>query len=390
MPRLHDKLIGASLGANVVKIEPPEGDNIRHVGPMRSHGMGHLFLHANHGKRSVVLDMKKPEGLEAALKLAEASDVFISNIRPKALERLGLGYEAVRQRNQRIVYVSCCGFDQSGPYASKPAYDDLIQGATGIPWIMECHNGREASYVPLTLADRITGLHAVYATTAALFSREVTGVGQSVEVPMFEVMTQFVLADHSGGMAYSPPIGPPGYDRLLTAHRRPYQTSDGSLCVLAYNDKHWHDLLAAIGEADGLAKDPRFKSQQSRAENIDFVYQQLATILRRDTTWAWRKLLDSIDVPNMPVNSIEALLSDPHHLATGYFETIDHPVEGGLKLPKSPTRWDGKRVGECQLPAPMLGQHSREVLQEIGLLDGEIDAMFANGSSAQCGPVMNS
>jgi len=374
----------ASLGANVVKVEPPEGDNMRHIGPMRSPGMGHLFLHANHGKRSVVLDLKKPEGLEAALKLAEHADVLISNVRPQAMERLGLGYEAVRARNRSIVYVSCCGFDQAGPYASKPAYDDLIQGATGVPWLMERYGAQSPWYVPLTLADRVTGLHAVYATTAALFQRQVSGEGQSIVVPMFEVMTQFVLGDHSGGLAFEPPIGQSGYSRLLTPHRRPYQTQDGSLCVLAYNDKHWRGLFNAIGEADGLGRDPRFSSQRARAENIDFIYQQLAEIMRTKTTAEWIRILDSVDVPNMPMNSVDSLMTDPHHQATGFFQIVDHPTEGSLRMPRSPTRWDGARLGDGQVPAPMLGQHSREVLREIGLNDQEIEAMFANGSSAPC------
>jgi crotonobetainyl-CoA:carnitine CoA-transferase CaiB-like acyl-CoA transferase len=372
----------ASLGADVVKIETPEGDNMRHVGPMRNAGMGHLFLHANHGKRSVVLNLKKPEGLEAALKLAERSDVLISNVRPRAMERLGLGYDAVRQRNQGIVYVSCCGFDQEGPYASKPAYDDLIQGATAVPWLMDQHGTEAPRYVPLTLADRVTGLHAVYAVTAALFQRQKTGEGQSVVVPMFEAMTQFVLGDHSAGLTFEPPMGQAGYGRLLTPHRRPYRTSDGSLCVLVYNDKHWHGFLNAIGEADGLGKDPRFSSHQSRAENIDFIYQQLAEIMRTRSTAEWTRLLDSVDVPNMPMNSVDDLMEDPHHRATAFFQTIDHPTEGALKIPKSPTRWDGVRLGEDQSPAPMLGQHSEEVLKEIGLSDQQIASMFANGSSA--------
>lgn len=373
----------ASLGADVVKVEPPEGDNMRHIGSMRNPGMGDLFLHANQGKRSVVLNLKTAEGLEAALKLAERADVLISNVRPQAMERLGLGYDAVRGRNHSIVYVSCCGFDQAGPYAAKPAYDDLIQGATGIPWLMQRYGVQNPCYAPLTLADRVTGLHAVYATTAALFQRQVSGQGQSVLVPMFEVMTQFVLGDHSGGLSFDPPIGEPGYSRLLTPHRRPYQTQDGSLCVLAYNDKHWRELLRAIGEADGLGKDARFATQQARAENIDFVYQQLADIMRTKTTAQWMHILDSADVPNMPMNSIEGLMDDPHHQATGFFQTVAHPTEGDLRMPMSPTRWNGERLGgHGQKPAPVLGQHSREVLQEIGFSDQRIAAMFASGASA--------
>ena len=151
----------AQLGADVIKVETPEGDNMRHVGPMKHPGMGPIFLHANAGKRSAVLDLKHPLGKEAALKLAADADVFISNIRPQALDRLGLGYQALRQHNPRLIHVSCCGFDQGGPDAARPAYDDLIQGDTGIPWLMQRYGAPEPAYAPTTLSDRVTGLHAV-------------------------------------------------------------------------------------------------------------------------------------------------------------------------------------------------------------------------------------
>lgn len=241
----------AQLGADVIKVETREGDNMRHVGPMAHPGMGHIFLHANSGKRSVVLDFKQAEGLEAVLKLAESSDVLISNVRPKAMHRLGLRYEAVKERNPRIIYVSCCGFDQEGPDAARPAYDDPIQGATGVPWLMQQYGAAEPCYVPTTLANRITGLHAVYAVTAALYTRSQTGEGQAV-VPMFETMAQFILGDHMAGLTFDPQCGEPGYARLLTPHRKPYATRDGMLCVLIYNDKHWRSFYEAIGESDGM------------------------------------------------------------------------------------------------------------------------------------------
>ena len=200
-------------------------------------------------------------------------------------------------------------------------------------------------------------------------------------VPMFEVMTQFGLGDHGGGVLFDPPIGEAGYSRLLTPHRRPYETRDGSLCVLAYNDKHWSGFLRAIGEAEGLGKDPRFTSQQARADNIDFIYEQLAAILRTRTTAEWVELLDSVDVPNMPMHSIDTLMSDPHHEATGFFRTEVHPTEGRIRTAMSPTRWNGERLGADAMPAPTLGEHSREVLGEIGMSPEEIDAMFATGSS---------
>nr|MDP2190295.1 CoA transferase [Rhodoferax sp.] len=374
----------AQLGADVIKVETPEGDNMRHVGPMRNPGMGHIFLHANQGKRSVVLDLKQPAGREAALKLAAQSDVLISNVRPQALARLGLGYEAVRQHNPRIIHVSCCGFDQEGPYAARPAYDDLIQGATGIPWLMQQAGAAQPCYAPVTLADRVTGLHAVYAVTAALYARATTGEGQAVVVPMFEAMTQFVLGDHLAGLSFEPTHGEPGYARLLTSHRRPYPTQDGYLGVLIYNDKQWRRFFEAIGEPQRMSLDARFATHSARAENIDAVYEEVGRIMLTRTTAQWRVLLDAADVPNMPMNSPQDLMDDPHLRATGFIRDVDHPSEGRLHTPGHPTRWSATPPAGDTRPAPQLGEHTEAVLHELGYASEQIDAMRASG--ACCGP----
>jgi crotonobetainyl-CoA:carnitine CoA-transferase CaiB-like acyl-CoA transferase len=370
----------AQLGAEVIKVETPEGDNMRHVGPMNNAGMGHIFLHANAGKRSIVLDLKHPEGLEAALKLAECCDVFISNVRSQALARLGLGYEAMRQRNPRIIHVSCCGFDQDGPDAGRPAYDDLIQGATGVPWLMQQYGMPEPAYAPTTLSDRVTGLHSVYAVTAALYARSQTGVGQSIVVPMFEAMTQFILGDHMAGLTFDPPIGKPGYSRLLTPHRRPYETSDGMLCVLIYNDKHWKSFFAAIGESDGLGRDPRFVTHSARAANIDTVYEEVARIMGDRTTAEWRTLLDAADVPNMPMNSPEDLLVNPQLRATGFVSEVVHPSEGPMHALAHPTKWSETPPAQSFLPAPRLGEHTRQLLTEVGYSPESINTLIEQGA----------
>lgn len=370
----------ASLGAQVIKVESGDGDNMRHVGPMRHPGMGHIFLHGNHGKRSIVLDLKQPQGREAALRLVERCDVVVSNIRPQALARLGLDYEAARQRNPRVIHVTCCGFDQQGPYAARPAYDDLIQGATGIPWLMQRYGAPEPCYAPVTLADRLTGVHVAAAITAALYARERTGCGQAVEVSLFEAMTQLVLGDHMAGRTFEPPLGPAGYPRLLTPHRRPYRTSDGYLCVLIYNDKHWRSFFAAIGEPERMSNDPRFATHGGRAANIEAVYQEVARLMALRTTAQWRELLDRADVPNMPANSPEELLEDPHHRATGFIREAEHPTEGRLRMMGCPTRWSGTPPPEEILPAPRLGEHSVAVLREAGFDDAEIEAMLASGA----------
>lgn len=372
----------AQLGADVIKLESPDGDNMRHVGPMVNEGMGHIFLNANAGKRSIVLDLKQPEGRDAALRIAQDCDVFITNIRPRAMARLGLDHEAVRAVNPRIIYVSCCGFDQRGPDAGRPAYDDLIQGAAGVSWLME-QTGGSPGYAPTTLSDRVTGLHAVYAVTAALYARSVTGVGQAIEVPMFEVMSQFVLGDHMAGLTFVPPRGGPGYSRLLTPHRRPYRTSDGTLCVLIYNDRHWRSFFAAIGETEGLARDPRFATHGARAANIDAVYAEVARILLTRTTAAWQDLLDAADVPNMPVNSPSELLDSEQLRTTGFVREAMHPTEGMLHELAHPTRWSDTPVATSFMPAPRLGEHTSEVLREAGFDDQAIARLRPHDSTRQ-------
>lgn len=375
----------AQLGADVIKVETTEGDNMRHVGPMRHAGMGPIFLHANAGKRSIVLDLKHPEGREAVLKLTEGCDVFISNVRPQAMARLGLDYEAVRARNARIIHVSCCGFDQEGPDAARPAYDDLIQGATGIPWLMQRYGAPEPAYAPTTLSDRVTGLHAVYAVTAALYAREKTGQGQAIVVPMFEAMAQFVLGDHMAGLTFQPPLGEPGYARLLTAHRKPYATADGMLCVLIYNDKHWRSFFAAIGESEGLARDPRFATHGARAAHIDTVYAEVARILRTRTTAEWQALLDAADVPNMPMNSPADLLANAQLRATGFVHDTLHPSEGPMHALAHPTRWSATPPARAMPPAPRLGEHTRALLAEAGYAAAQIDNLLTQGACRAAG-----
>lgn len=372
----------ASLGADVVKVEAPEGDTMRHTGPMRHAGMGHIFLHANQGKRSVVLDLKQPEAREALLRMVEQYDVLISNVRPKAMTRLGLDYASVRARNARMIYVSCCGYGQNGPYADKPAYDDLIQGAAGLPWLMQRYGTDAPCYAPVTLADRVTGLHAVYAVTAALYAREKSGVGQAVEVPMYEALVQFVLGDHLAGLSFDPPQGKAGYDRLLTSHRRPYPTKDGYLCVLIYTDKHWKNFFTAVGDQQRLTNDTRFSTITQRAANIDAVYAHVADVMLTRSTAEWRLLLSTADIPNMPMNSPQDLLDDAHLQATGFIRHTDHPTQGKLRTTGSPTRWSHTPCGEVS-PAPQLGEHTAQVLREAGYAEDVIEAMLAAGIARQ-------
>ena len=259
------------FGADVIKVEPPEGDNMRWVWPFRHPGMGHIFLNANRNKRSIVLDLKQAPAREACLALAARADVLVYNIRPQAMARLGLSYDEVRSVNEKILYVGCFGYSQRGPYAAKAAYDDLIQGAAGIPWLLKKQGSETPRYAPIIVADRSVGQQVASAVSAALYHREKTGRGQRIDVPMFEHLLQIVLGEHLGGYTFEPQQGDPGYARMLSPDRRPYQTSDGYVCTLIYNDKQWRAFFALIGRPE-LAADADFATAEGRSRNYDRVY----------------------------------------------------------------------------------------------------------------------
>ncbi|HYH42645.1 MAG TPA: CoA transferase [Burkholderiales bacterium] len=363
------------LGADVIKIEPPEGDNMRHAAPMRNPRMGHIFLHLNRNKRSAVLDLKQPAGREAVLKLAASADVLVHNVRPQAMARLGLTYTDLRAVNERIIYVGAYGFSQEGPYAAKPAYDDIIQGMVALPSIAKLAGADRPRYVPSTVADRVTGLNAVNAITTALFYRERTGKGQTVEVSMFESLTQFVLSEHMGGRTFEPAIGPMGQPRLLSGYRNPYETKDGYLCMLLYNDKQWRIFLKLIGCAEMFETDPRFANQESRSQHFDAAYAFVAEHMRTRTSAEWLAALTEADIPVMPLNSLEDLIEDPHLNATGFFASTEHPTEGTLRTMSVPSRWS-ESPPDTPTPAPQLGEHTVEILKEAGYSDAEVSAMI--------------
>ena len=365
----------AELGADVTKVEAFAGDNMRDVGPMNSSAMGHLHMHLNRGKRCIALDLKQPAGREIITRMLPSVDVLIYNVRPQAMARLGLAYEDVRAHNERLIYVGTYGYSERGERAGRAAYDDLIQGVTGVPWLMSRDGGDKPRYVPLNFADRVTGLHAVYAVTAALYHRERTGVGQSVEVPMFEAISHFVLGDHLAGLSYQPARGPSGYERLR--HRRPYQTADGYLCVLVYNEKQWRRFFDAIGQPE-MMDDPRFSTHANRANHIGEIYDLLAGILETRTSAEWMTLLEKADIPVSKMNAVDDLLSDSHLNSSGFFREEQHPTEGPMYAMRTPTGWSGS-VPEPTAPAPRLGEHSLEVLRALGYDEDEITRMKNDG-----------
>lgn len=373
------QLLG-DLGADIVKVESPDGDILRHVAPMRHPAMGHIFLHHNRNKRSIVLDLKKTEGLAALQKLIKTADVLFYNVRPQAMKRLKLSYEDVTAINPQIIYVGAYGFSQRGPYAAQPAYDDLIQGMSAIPALFHEAGASSPRYAPLAIADRITGLAAINAVTTALFARSRTGKGQSVEVPMFETVTQMVLADHMGGFTFDPPEGPYGYARMLAHDRAPYKTSDGYMCVLIYNDNHWRAFFKLIGQEAMFATDARFSSHEARSRNIAEVYAFAAEHLKLRTNAEWEKLLREADIPSAPMKTVGDVLNDPHLAATGFFKDTVHPSEGRLREMALASHWSGADEMPHR-PAPRLGEHSAEILREAGYADAEIQKIAAAGAT---------
>ncbi len=368
------------MGADIVKVESPSGDNMRWVGPMKNPGMGHIYLHANRNKRSLVLDLKQAEGREAILKLAAVSDVLVYNVRPAAMARLGLSYEDVKAANPKIIYVGAFGFSEDGPYAGRPAYDDLIQGAAGVPALSLAQGSEVPRYAPVTLGDRSVGLQTVIAIIGALFHAAHTGIGQSVEVTMFESLSQFVLGDHMGGKTFEPPLGPPGYARLIAPHRRPYATRDGYLCVLIYNDKQWERFFEMIGRRD-LLTDARFCDHSSRAAHIKAVYEFVAEVMKTRTTSDWMQALDESDIPATPMHTLDSLIDDPHLNAIGFFPEYDHATEGKIRTTAPVGKWSETPPSIRSL-AGRLGEHSRDVLGELGYSAAEIDAMLAKKITA--------
>lgn len=365
------------MGADIIKVEAPGGDPVRGIGPERNPGMGVIYLNCNRSKRSIQLDVKHPDGLKAVLNLLKTADVLVYNRRPQVMERLGLSYETVKEINPRIIYAGLFGYGQDGPYGHKPAFDDLIQGAVSIPWLTHLADGSDPVYAPTAIVDRGVGLWAVGQINAALFHQSRTGEGQRIDLPMFEMMASFVLADHMGGHTFEPPTGPLGYKRMLNPDRRPYKSKDGYICVMVYTDRHWQSFFEALGQAEKFDSDPRYASMATRTANIADIYRELAELLTTRTTSDWLKFFGDADIPAMPLHTPDSLLSDPHLEAVGFFSTIDHPSEGQLRDMAVPSSWSATQPAPSR-HAPRLGEHSREILREAGYTETQLDSLVAS------------
>ena len=347
------------MGADVIKIEPPEGDITRGIGARRSEGMGALFLANNRNKRSVVLDLKRKEDQATLAALARDSDVLLHSIRTASAERIGLGYDALAAANPRLVYCHVKGFSDDGVYAGRPAYDDIVQALSGLAMLQTVAAG-EPRYVPSIIADKITAVHAAYAIVLALFSRERTGRGQQVGVPMLETMVAFNAAEHLGGCVFEPAEGAMGYDPIRKGLRRPFKTADGWLCALPYTDLNWQRFLTLAGR-DDLAADPRYVTLRGRQQNLALALGEVGKLLSGRTTAEWCRLLAEADIPHAPVNDLEDLLDDPHLTSVEFWKLVEHPTEGRLRLPANPIEMSATPASIRRLP-PRLGEHTGEVL----------------------------
>ena len=365
----------ADFGADVIKVEAPEGDSSRYTGVPRHRGMSGSFQHNARGKRSIAIDLKQPAARDAVLRLVPAVDAFASNIRPAALARLGLDYESVKTLNPSIVYLSMVGYGSAGRYAGRPAYDDLIQAASAIPMLLQQSTG-QPRFIPMAAIDRIVGSAAANALLAGLLSKARTGIGQSIEVPMFETMAQFVLSEHMQGQTFDPPTSPAGYPRTLSPHRRPYQTKDGFIAVLPYNDGQWRRFFEVAGKAGMLKTDPRFADIASRTANIDSLYEMVGEELKHRTTDEWLEVLAAADIPCMRPNTLETLMEDPHLADAGFFRWEDHPSEGRIRTMREPSTWSETKPPTGRF-APRLGQQTREILTEAGFDRETIEDMIA-------------
>ncbi|MFK4446062.1 crotonobetainyl-CoA:carnitine CoA-transferase CaiB-like acyl-CoA transferase [Caballeronia udeis] len=351
------------MGADVIKVESGSGDVFRQASPMKSPNMGAAFLNLNRNKRSVVIDLKSGQGRLAFLKLVAEADVLVFNLRPQSMKNLGLTYEELQLANPRLVYCGAYGFSEKGRYAGRPAFDDVVQAMCGIASLQGITGRHVPSYVNTIMADKCAGLTVAYSIAMALFEREKSGLGQAIEVPMFETLVSFTLVEHLAGETFVPPLGPTGYQRVLSEHRKPYRAKDGYVSILPYTDRHWLTFFEIAGEQKHLA-DERFKTMTGRSKNINELYEILASVVATRTVDEWQKLLGDSDIPVAPVMSIDDLISDSHLFDEKFFSITNHDSEGRLRNIGIPVSFS-RTPGSIRRPAPRLGEHTAEIVGDL-------------------------
>ncbi len=358
-------------GAEVIKVETPAGDLWRNSGTFRNRGMSGQFMAVNRNKRSLALDLKTEAGKQVLRRLIPTVDALVSNVRPAGMARLGFGYEDCRALNPKLVYVAATGFGQDGPWAARPAFDEIIQAASGFASSMGTDD--EPAFVPSLIGDKLCGLSLTSAILAALLHRERTGEGQLVEVPMLETVAAFNSIEMFGGYAFVPTLGASGYKRMKA--RKPAKTKDGWLTMLPYSGENWCAFFEAVGHPECI-EEFQVRDPVVRARNIDRIYDKMRAISPSRTNAEWEKLLLSIDVPHTAFARLDEIAEQQHLKAVGLFQEIDHPTEGKIRQARPPARF-GASPASLRRHAPRLGEHTREVMREAGYSEAEIDALVA-------------
>jgi crotonobetainyl-CoA:carnitine CoA-transferase CaiB-like acyl-CoA transferase len=367
----------ADYGAEIIKVEAPEGDLMRVIGgPSHSGELSGKFMHFNRSKRFACLDLKQAAARAVMQRLVERCDAFVSNVRPNALERLGLDARTCLARKPDLIHCLIAGFGPGGPYRGRPAYDTVLQGASGLAGLTQEREGAP-SFAPFLAADHVVGEITAGAIAAALFKRVRTGKGMALEIPMHETMAAFVLKEHLGAATFSPPLGPPGDKRLLDRNNRPWPTQDGWIAITANSDAQAAALLRVIGREDLIA-DPRFRTVADRYRNASAWFGVRAVLKEKPTDY-WLRALEAVDVPAMPCHTLATLTDDPHLSAVGLTQAVTHPIEGPVTAVRASVLINDE-VPEPGSFARPLGWDTVEILQEIGVAPDEIEKLRLAGA----------
>ncbi len=369
----------AEYGAEVIKVEAPDGDLMRGLGGLSPTGQhSGTYLHLNRGKRNICLDLKKPGCRSVMDRLIASADVVVANMRPRALERLGLDGATLRTAHPDLIYCLITGYGSDGPYAGRPTYDSVVQGVSGIAGLFGARDGSPA-YVPMVICDHVVGEIAAGAVMAAVIRRNGGGGGSSLEVPMFETMAAFVLQEHLAQHSFDPPVGAEGDQRLLNALNKPLPTSDGWISVTINTNPQVRAFFGAVGRED-LLNDPRFATVAARAENVEAWFRIRGAGLSGKTTAEWLAIFEAADIAAMPCHTLATLRKDPHLVAVGLMAPERHPTEGNVTAIRSTISTDGKypRPRECAQPR---GWETETLLEELGFEPADIESLFDTGAA---------